>query len=146
MKVISATQLNEQDRIGRIVKRFLETHDAKTIAVGKHEHIEGSYVNVIEYETKDTPKFEAHIKYIDVQMLVEGEENILCAPLSAGKEIVAYNPIKDVTFYACEAYERVHATPYQAVILYPEDLHAPNMTAGVVSKNKKYVFKIPVEE
>ncbi len=146
MKVVKVEDFCAEDRIGNVVKKFLAENDVKAIEVGKYPLENGALVNVLEYETKESYKFEAHKRFIDVQMLVEGEENIFYAPLSAGEPTVEYNDVKDVQFYSCKEYETLYIQPFEAAILYPEDLHAPNNAVGAPRKNKKLVFKIPVEE
>ena len=59
----------------KLVFDFLKTHDLKAHECGKHE-LRGNEVffNLQEYETKPVQKLEAHKKYIDIQVVVQGEE------------------------------------------------------------------------
>ncbi len=130
--------------LGRAVWEFARDNDIAKLSVGKYPLAEGGYVVVSEYDARSNEKFEAHKKYIDVQMLVEGEEDILCAPLAAGEVTVPYNEEKDVTFYSCnKQITTVHIGAFESVILMPEDLHAPN---NCKTHNKKVLFKIPVDK
>jgi YhcH/YjgK/YiaL family protein len=64
---------------------YLLTADLKKLANGSHR-VDGDRLlaNVMTYETKrpGEGKFEAHRKYIDIQVVLEGEERCCCAPLS----------------------------------------------------------------
>ena len=139
--------LKEYDStIGTIVSDFMNKNDVNTIAIGRYELTDGCYVNVDEYETRENNSFEAHRAYVDVQLMVDGEEDIICAPLPHGTETIPYNSDKDVAFYNCDNGPccTVKLKPQMAVVLMPWDMHAP---CNFVEKrqNRKLVFKIPVE-
>lgn len=132
--------------IGKLVLDFMKDHDIHTIPIGSY-HLEGGcYVNVDEYDTRKNDKFEAHRMYVDVQLMVDGEEEILCAPLSHGEEIVPYDVERDIAFYACNngSNYSVNLTSGMAVVLQPWDMHAP-YNAAEKRQNRKLVFKIPVD-
>ena len=59
----------------KIVFDYLKSHNLKEMDLGRHE-IKGSelYFNLQEGETKPTQKLEAHKKYIDIQVVIKGEE------------------------------------------------------------------------
>ena len=139
--------LKEYDStIGTIVSDFMNKNDVNTIATGRYELTNGCYVNVDEYETRENNSFEAHCKYVDVQLMVDGEEDIICAPLPHGTETIPYNSEKDIAFYNCDNGPccTVKLESQMAVVLMPWDMHAPcNSTEK--RQNRKLVFKIPVE-
>jgi len=66
--------------------QFLETLTSDMLA-GHYKLSASAYVNVDEYETKtvENCKFEAHKKYIDIQMLIEGEEELDIIPVEGLK-------------------------------------------------------------
>ena len=140
-------KLGEYDSfIGKLVLDFTKENDINTLPVGSYYLINGCYVNVDEYDTRENDTFEAHRQYIDVQLLVDGEEEILCAPLLHGKETLPYDGKKDIAFYSCNKgpYCSVKLTPGMAVVLLPWDMHAP-CNAKKKRRNRKLVFKIPTE-
>lgn len=53
------------------------------------------------YETHDADpdKLEIHRKYVDIQLLLSGEESIVCRSVAGLKETVPYNAEKDIAFY-----------------------------------------------
>lgn len=131
--------------LGTIICDFIEKNDLTVMETGRYDLAYGCYVNLDEYETRENFIFEAHRKYIDVQILVGGEEKILCAPISCGKEKVPFDEEKDIAFYTCRSntYSEVSLEPGMAVVLFPEDMHAP-CNWNTKRKNRKIVFKIPV--
>lgn len=105
------------------------------------------YVNVDEYQTKalENCKFEAHKKYIDIQMLIDGEEEIDILPVDGLKISEEYNESRDVMFFANPAQKPdvIQLKPYKFVLIYPEEAHRPQMNSGSESKKvKKAVAKI----
>ena len=110
----------------------------------------GIVAKVQRYITKPVRqcKAETHNKYVDVQFIYKGEENLGWCPLSPELEISQdYDSIKDVTFYkklVPESY--VVLSERSFAVLYPTDVHRP---CGALDDNPeevtKVVVKIPVE-
>lgn len=89
-------------------------------------------------------KFECHRKHIDIQLCINGVEEIGWKPIqkcSAGKD--GYNDVKDVEFWGDEPDTYFTLTNNQFVILFPEDVHAPmiGVDGGSI---KKMVIKVKV--
>lgn len=114
---------------------------------GRHE-VDGDniYINAIEYDTKEEDKciFEAHRKYIDVMLLLEGEEQIGYTPLRNCRNITMEYNEKDECCLAKLEPEmmKVHMLPGDVCILFPEDAHAPSIKAGESSHVKKLIAKV----
>ena len=104
---------------------------------------------VSSYVTKEVnPKgYEAHLKYADVQFLVDGAEYIRCCPLEFLEPATEYDAASDCRFYVeqpgfgCDL--RLGAG-YFAVV-FPDDAHIPQLVAGTPAEVKKIVMKVPVE-
>ena len=104
---------------------------------------------VSSYVTKEVnPKgYEAHLKYADVQFLMDGSEYIRCCPLEYLTPATDYDEAKDCRFYVeqpgsgCDL--RLGAG-YFAVV-FPDDAHIPQLAAGTPAEVKKIVMKVPVE-
>ena len=97
-----------------------------------------------EYETQPAEKipFEAHRKYWDLQLLLEGEELLGYAPLEKLQETEPYDPKEDIAFYAGSG-DDVKLQPGTAVLLAPWDAHRPGADAGFAScRVKKIVVKL----
>jgi YhcH/YjgK/YiaL family protein len=101
------------------------------------------------YETKPRPEgfFESHRKYIDVQVVVEGDE--VMEVIDASRIVVreSYNPERDLITYtdvADASHLRVKAG--QVTIFYPVDVHMPSLRVNAAPVLvRKTVVKVPVE-
>jgi biofilm protein TabA len=104
------------------------------------------YALVQSYTGKpvDAPRYEAHRAYIDVQVVVMGQERFGWAPLEAMAPTDEYNPEKDVIHGTVPTPGSV-LIPLQAgqlMVLYPSDAHAPGLSAADDSPVKKIVLKV----
>ena len=98
-----------------------------------------------EYETKPQEEipFEAHKRYWDLQLVLEGEELLGYAPLAELTETVAYAEKDDIAFYRGEG-QNVKLSREMAVLLAPWDGHRPGANGGdTPCKIKKIVVKLP---
>ena len=121
------------------------------IAPGSSERIElagGAFAIDQVYATKARADgfFESHQKYIDVQVIIEGEETmeVVDAARIAVKE--AYNAERDVTLYGdAEGATLARLRAGEVAVFFPVDVHMPGLrtqaAAGVV---RKTVVKVPV--
>lgn len=97
-----------------------------------------------EYETKPCEKipFEAHRKYWDLQLVLEGEENVGYAPLETLTEKVPYSEDEDIAYYSGDGQE-IKLSHGMALLLAPWDGHRPGaMTDKGTTKVKKIVVKL----
>ena len=128
---------------------FLRRQDILNLADGTFA-IDGDRVFAVvqRYETvkTDTPQFEHHRKYIDVQFIASGLEIIGWAPVERMSVTEAYDANKDIAFGTVPPAEWTPLLlhPGQAAILWPEDAHAPRLPAGRSSRVMKVVIKIAV--
>lgn len=113
---------------------------------------DGMYVRVMSYETKDAESehaiLEAHRHVVDVQIVLQGSERIDWFPLSTLEPASAYDPEKDVQYYARPgiAPASVDVTPGTFVVLFPEDAHMPQLVTALAHNwVKKAVVKVPLQ-
>ena len=120
-----------------------------SLADGRHE-IDGDrvYANVMSYETRapEELKFEAHRKYIDIQILLEGEEFL---DVSHSKDLEVDTPYSeegDAALFKASAYDAsVRLEPGKFALLYPADIHRPGrMAGGSPQPVRKMVIKVRV--
>lgn len=107
---------------------------------------ENLYAMIQEYETRprDTGKWEAHRKYVDVQYMIAGAETMGIAYEPALMVTEPYDAAKDVGFYSGEgSYVDVHAGFY--AIFFPTDAHAPCLAVEHPAPIKKVVLKVLAE-
>ena len=108
--------------------------------------IEGDelFINVISFETKTAADslFETHKDYIDIQMMMEGEEWIGFAPKSELTVTKPYAP--DCELYSMpEIYDRVRIKADKLCIIFPDEPHAPGIAVNdATGRVKKMVVKI----
>jgi YhcH/YjgK/YiaL family protein len=93
-------------------------------------------------KTKEQAKLEAHKKYIDIQICLEGEETIGWKDLNfCKKPIGEFNTEKDYVLYEDPIETWLNIPANHFTIFYPEDAHAPMVGTGDFYK---IVFKVAV--
>ncbi len=112
----------------------------------KHIIDENIYANVEEYSTKESGFFEAHKKYIDIQLLLMGEEVLEYTPLDGLKVKEDYNTEKDIAFYfdGDKPITKLKLEKGFFTVLYPTDAHKPQLKFSSPQKVKKVVVKIKI--
>ena len=84
---------------------------------------------------KEKQLLETHQTYIDVHILLEGEETIgWKAKEDLQNEVEPYSQEKDYAFYADTPTTYVTIQPGEFVIAFPEDAHAPAIGSGKIHK------------
>ncbi|MCQ2958322.1 MAG: YhcH/YjgK/YiaL family protein [Candidatus Gastranaerophilales bacterium] len=123
---------------------YLKNTDLKNIEIGRH-YLDGDnmYVNVDEYETKISDNIEAHRKYIDIQYIISGEEQMGVSLLKNLTPITEYDEEKDIIFYNGKADLNL-VKENEFIIFYPEDAHLPCQMIDKAKKVKKAVVKIKI--
>src|SRR5690554_5115357 len=127
---------------------YLRTTDFSTIELGKHT-IQGDDIFVLIQNPTTViqaeQRMEGHEKYIDVQFLIEGEQEIIYVSRKTDNLIISENLLvnKDIAFYDQVGHEvAVTLIPGMFVVLFPSDLHRPvcSLTGG--TNIKKAVMKV----
>lgn len=132
------------------VVAYLSTTDLGTLPTGRYpidgDHI---FVSISENNLKTTAdaRLEAHDVYIDIQVVLAGAEAFGWKErLDCERPCAAYNPEKDIIFYADtpDTYFTLH--PQQFVIFFPTDGHAPLVETPLNERNQvlKAIFKVRV--
>lgn len=107
---------------------------------------EDMFARVIELTTKDKHDqlAEKHEQFFDIHYLIEGEERIGWS-IQDDKLVPTepYNPEHDASLYDdIPAEMQVDLTPGMYVVLFPEDIHRPGLTAQAPGTVRKVVVKI----
>lgn len=95
-----------------------------------------------EYQgkTREQARVEAHRKYIDIQIAVEGTEQMGWIDVSGcSEELTPYNTEKDVVFYTGPVSTYFTVSPGEFAVFFPEDAHQPSIGEG---KMKKIIVKV----
>ena len=126
-----------QDALKFVLGMTIDTPD------GRYEFGTDCFVNVMHCDTKtEIAPMEAHEKFIDVQMVIAGEEKILYTAKSPLTVTEPYNAEHDIAFYAWESAEAVIYRGGEAVVLFPEEAHLPGRAVGEPMTIKKAVLKL----
>lgn len=124
---------------------YLTVTDFKHLEPGRYE-LDGKelYVMIQQYNSK-TPeqgKWEAHRKYIDIQYIISGSEQIGYANINQLTQ-GDYNPDKDFLALSGQG-NLITMTAGMFMLLYPEDGHMPGMAIDQPVPVKKAVVKVAV--
>lgn len=124
-----------------LFKRFFDyvkEHDLLHASLGRIE-VDGDrlFINNVEADLTDaaTQLLEAHREYIDVHVVLDGEEHFGWRPLADCAAVrQSYDPAADCALYADRPSSWLTLRPGQAAIVFPEDPHAPVVGEGRVRK------------
>lgn len=113
--------------------------------VGRYE-FEGGYFMVQKGETKpmEEGNYEAHRKYVDVQIILEGSEEIAWADLMDLTEAISYNEEKDAAYYSGPTENNIKITEGMFYAAFPHDGHRPVRHTKEMQFFTKIVMKLPV--
>lgn len=117
------------------------------IELGRYQLSETDYANVEAYSTKqlDDARFEAHRDYIDIQILVAGNENIYYTSKESLSVEQPYNAQRDIEFFAenVAGYNYLTLDGTNFAMIFPHEAHAPQVVcANDVQQVKKVVVKV----
>ena len=126
---------------------FVEKAIKENLPGGKYE-IDGKkiYGIIQEYETKVNPKWECHRKYIDLQMIVSGNEIIKWDHIVNLNTENEYNEEKDCLNFEHREAADLYMSDGMFALLWPQDLHSPGNLSEKVEPVRKVIVKIAVEE
>lgn len=126
---------------------FLTSPELANRPCGRYE-LEGSrlYVNIEEYTTKPLAQglLEAHRRYLDIQMLITGTEQIGWAPLANQTIHTPYDATRDIGFYRGD-FECFTLQPGRWMLFLPQDAHAPQLAFGNPALVRKAVAKVALD-
>lgn len=127
---------------------YLLNLQEKSLTEGHHNVCEGFFYNVQEYETDINKKkqYESHRKYVDIQLLVSGEELMQVTDVTGLRVVSSYDESKDCVFYAPNDNDSgIYLRPGSVLVLYPKDGHRSLGFGPKSCKVKKIVGKVTVE-
>ena len=126
---------------------YISKTNLDSIEMGRYE-IDGENLKAIFSNKKgmtageSIAKFECHNKHIDIQLCIDGVEQIGWKPREKCKaENGGYNAEKDVQLYNEQPDMFFTLTNGQFAILFPEDVHAPMIGDNEI---KKLVIKVKI--
>ena len=131
----------------RLHRALVYARDVARAAADGRMDIDGDrlYASVATYETgsREERRFEAHRKYIDVQVLSEGEEIIDVSLAQDLPTLEAYDEKRDVMFLEPPPqFSSLAMRPGYFAVFYPRDIHRPGCLLGEKRWVRKIVMKV----
>ena len=121
--------------------KWLKENATPDIADGRIE-VKGDKIIALpqHYNTHpfESAKFETHKKYIDIQYVVSGVEDVYLGNPELMTSAIPFNPEKDIAFFDGSG-EAIRLHPREFLIIWPHEAHEPCVTAG---EKSAYVHKI----
>ena len=124
---------------------YVKSHDILNMPCGRIE-IEGDslFINNSNPDCVDKEQqvLEVHRRYIDIHVLLDGEETVGWKSLeNCSVELKAYDEANDCALYSEPASTYFTMKPGQFLIVWPEDAHAPVIGKG---KIRKLIIKVKI--
>jgi YhcH/YjgK/YiaL family protein len=123
----------------------IRSTDFFALAPGRYNVIGEDLIAIVEQvpgKTKEMARLEAHRRYIDIQLVLEGDEQMGWKPLAdCFNPVSEHNMEKDIRFFHDAPASWVAVPPDHFCIFFPEDAHAPLVASGMV---RKVIFKVAV--
>ena len=124
---------------------FMRNTDLYALAPGRYPVVGDDLFAIVEHvegKTKEMAKLEAHRRYIDIQLVLDGDEQMGWKPLADCLNPVSeYRAEKDIRFFHDAPASWIAVPPDHFCIFFPEDAHAPLVGSGQI---KKVIFKVEV--
>jgi YhcH/YjgK/YiaL family protein len=125
---------------------YIRDTDLHNMAPGRYPIVGDDLFVIVEHaqgKPREHAKLEAHRKYIDIQLVLEGDETMGWKPLSDYLNPVSeHNDAKDIRFFHDAPASWIAVPPDHFCIFFPEDAHAPLVGSGTI---RKVIFKIAVQ-
>lgn len=122
---------------------YIRNTDLFALAPGRYPIVGDDLIVIVELvpgKTKERARLEAHRRYIDIQLVLEGDEQIGWKPLvDCHNPMSAHNEEKDIRFFHDAPASWIAVPPDHFCIFFPEDAHAPLVSSGMV---RKIIFKV----
>lgn len=130
----------------------LQQMDLAQLSDGRHELTEDIYMNVqsLQTEAPQQRKAEFHRKYIDIQLLISGQETMQYSlAMPKEEDYTPYNEQDDYQLSLTHYIEQANSLtlqPNQFVVYLPFEAHKPCCNVGEQSfAIKKLVVKVPIQ-
>ena len=130
---------------------YLAKTDFSKLAAGRHDVVGNDVFAMVQsYDTRlinADSLWEAHRKYIDIQYIFEGQEQMGYGPLEPLTITTPFNAENDVVLFKAipgESYDYVRVASGMFTIFAPHDAHQPGMAIDEPQKVSKVVMKISV--
>lgn len=124
---------------------YMRSTDLLSLAPGRYPIVDKQLFVIVENvpgRAREAAKLECHRKYIDIQLVLEGVDEMGWKPLADCSQPVSdYSAEKDIRFFHDAPAAWTAVPPGAFCIFFPEDAHAPLVATGSI---RKAIFKIAV--
>lgn len=124
---------------------YMRDNDLYSFAPGRYPIAGDELFAIVEHvpgRTRGMAKLEAHQRYIDIQLVLDGIDEMGWKPLTDCHNPVSDHSIeKDIRFFHDAPASWIPVPPDHFCIFFPEDAHAPLVAEGLI---RKVIFKIAV--
>ncbi len=124
---------------------YIRDTNLYALAPGRYNIVDDDLIAIVEQvpgKTREMARLECHRKYIDIQLVLDGIDEMGWKPLSDCRNPVSdYSAEKDIQFFHDAPASWIATPEGHFCIFFPEDAHAPLVSAGPV---RKVIFKIAV--
>ena len=125
------------------VFEYIRNTDLLLLAPGNYPIVGEELFAIVEHvpgRTRVEAQLECHRRYIDIQLVLEGLDEMGWKALADCSEPVAdYSAEKDIQFFYDVPASWIATPPNSFCIFFPEDAHAPLVSTGNI---RKVIFKI----
>lgn len=127
------------------VLNFARTTDLFALPAGRHAILDDRLFAIVEKtrgRRREDAKLECHRRYIDIQLVLNGIDEMGWRALADCQSPVAdYSEERDIRFFNDAAAAWIKTPPMTCCIFFPADAHAPLVGDGDIHK---IIFKIAV--
>ncbi len=124
---------------------YLRSTDLMALAAGQHAIVGKDMFVIVEHvagRTRTEAKLECHRKYIDIQLVLDGVDEMGCKSLADCRSPVSdYDVERDIRFFDDTPSSWIVTPSGSFCIFFPEDAHAPLVSPGMV---RKVIIKIAI--
>ena len=124
---------------------YLRSTDLLALAPGKHDVQGEELFAIVEHcagRTRAEAKLESHRRYIDIQLVLEGVDEMGWRPLAeCTQPIGEFDAARDIRFYDDVPTTWVATPAGSFCLFFPDDAHAPLVSDGMI---RKVIMKIAV--
>lgn len=124
---------------------YIRNTDLRALTPGRYPIVGEDLFVIVEQvhgRTREAAKLECHRKYIDIQLVLEGTDEMGWKALADCHDPVSdFSISKDIQFFHDAPATWIATPPGHFCIFFPEDAHAPLVATETI---RKVIFKIAV--
>ncbi|MBI5329405.1 MAG: YhcH/YjgK/YiaL family protein [Betaproteobacteria bacterium] len=122
---------------------FLRTTDLNALQMGKHPVLGDEIFIIVDHRTgrsRAEAKLECHRRYIDIQLVLEGLEEMGWRPVAeCSQPATEYDETRDLRFFDDAPSNWLRTPAGSFCVFFPQDAHAPLVSGDMI---RKVVMKI----